>query len=244
MTLRVEGGRASRRRDGESGSRHARAAPVASQVSRRTSSALNGLLDQAGSYRRLACGLALVPVPLAVLGMAVVGRSLGSEGEHGFYRSYGAIYLGFAGACLWMAIDLVRRASILDRGGWPVPGAFAVATGLGLLVGLRPPALILSVGPRVVITPAVVALLVGLAVLIVAEWWRDRLLLMVGRWVVVGGATLVGGAAVSRAVAIGGHERWYAAGLFGLALVLIITAYFEARVLIRGAALFRVLVRR
>jgi hypothetical protein len=206
-------------------------------------SAPNRLADRAGRYRRLAVAAALLPAPLLAMGVA-------SAAGRGSSPGYTGAHLALAGACAWLAADLFRRASVLDRRAWPVASGVAVLTCLVLLARLRPPGFSVPLGSPAVVTPALVALFVAFVGLVLAERLADRFLALVGRWALVGGGALLGAVELSQALAalIGSPAdagaQAYAAGLGVAALLLVLTAYFEARILFRGLALFRMADRR
>lgn len=201
--------------------------------------ALNHAGDRAGGYRRIAAGLAALPGPLliaAVGGLSVEEPSVGSA----LARVLVAV------ACGWLARDLVRHASANGVNGSPHTSSIALAGGIVLLAILvaREETVAVGFGPPALLVSGLVALVGGYIVFAAATAYHDRLLAMVGRGIVVVGAGLVGVIEFGQAVLIGRGAMIEAIGLGLIAVVLLATAACEARVLMRGAALYRTLARR
>ena len=202
-------------------------------------SAANRLADRAGLYRRLAVALALLPIPLSLEAVALAGAD-------GPFTVRAAGYLALAGACGWLAADLVRAASMLDRRARPAPSAVAVLVCLGLLASLRPADMIDGRSLSAIAGPAVLAMMSAFALLVLAERVDDRLVGMVGRMALVAGAAALGLVeltAALQAIRAAPETRLHAAGLGGIGSLLVLTAYFEGKVLVRGWALARTVGR-
>lgn len=200
-------------------------------------SAPNRMADRAGRYRRLAVALALLPIPLVAMGLVVA-----TDGSPSL--RYASVHLAVALSCGWLAVDLVRRASVVDHRNLPLASSAAVLVGLALLANLRPDGSVARFGPSEAVAPAVGAVVLAFATLVLAERLADDLLSVVGRWVLVVGVALLGVVELVEAVALYPRSRPYAAGLGAAASLLVLLAFFEARVLVRGLALFRLASRR
>lgn len=225
---------AARPRSGRAESWRVRARDVSLRVG---CSAPNRIADRAGRYRRVAVALALLPAPLMVMGLALLGDGVSPPG-------FVAAHLVMALSCGWLAADLVWRASIVDRRGLPLASAVAMVVGLALLASSRPDGSPVGFGPATAIAPAVIAVVLALAMLVLAERLGDGLLSMVGRSLLVGGAALLGLVELVQAMAAYPGSPTWALGLGAAAWLLVLTACFEARVLVRGLALFRLASRR
>ncbi len=149
-----------------------------------------------------------------------------------------------AGGCAWLAVDLCRSGSALTGNGLPHLSSIALLAGIGLLVVLAPVEPAVGFGPPLPLATGLAALVGGYLVLMAAERNRDRFLVLVGRSAVVTGAVLVGTWELGRAASAHPLAPLLAVGLGAVAVALLAMAWCEARVLLRGAALYRTLVRR
>lgn len=214
-------------------------AAAAGALDRLGNCAANRIGDRAGGYRRIAAGLATLPGPLI---LAAVGGLLAEEPSIG--SALARILV--AGACGWLAWDLVKHASANGADGSPHTSSIALAGGIVLLAILvaREETAVVGFGPPALLVLGLFALTGGYVVFAAAMRHHERLLAMVGRAIVVVGAGLVGVMEFGRAVFIGRGSAIEAVGLGLVAVVLLLTAACEARVLVRGAALYRTLARR
>ncbi len=198
----------------------------------------NRALDRAGPYRRVTAALVMLPLPLVVLAAA-------TGSHHPLPAGYLILHLVVAASCLWLAADLIRSATI-SHGARPRPSVIVLAAGAVALLAARPADLDprLGFGP-VGLVALGLGLLIGAVVLNTAgEHRADPFLTVTGRWSMVGGTLVIGATGLGqagRAVAAGPGS---AAGLAGLAVVLLSLASFEARVLLRGMALLRAPAQR
>lgn len=199
----------------------------------------NRVADGAGRYRRFAVGLCLLTVPVAASGLALV-----LDPSSGWRR--GVAHLAVAGGCLWLARDLQATGSVLDRRRRPHlsgPVLFVALVALGLA---RTPAgeAVTIDGAVTLALPAAVMGMMAVTLLVLAEWRADPVLSMVGRGVAAGVALVVGTAGLTE-LARGVWGPWiHPVDLMATSVVLVATAYFEARVLARGLALSALAVQR
>jgi hypothetical protein len=197
----------------------------------------NRLADRAGRYRRLAAALAALPAPLLVMAVVLAAREPSSSHPV-------AVHLFLAGACLWLAVDLVRRGSVLDDQDRPVISVVAVLAALALMADLQPPGSIVRFGPATILVPVLVAIALAFAALVVAERCSDCLLAMLGRAALAGGAASLGAVELIQSTTAYPRSPVYGVALGTSAVTLLAMACFEARVLWRGVALMRLALRR
>lgn len=200
-------------------------------------SAPNRVADRAGRYRRLAVGLALLPIPLLVMALAAALDDAASG-------PYVAVHVAVAAACAWTAVDLIWRGSVLDQRDLPLASAVAVMVGHGLLAHLRPVASAARFGPPAAVLPVLTVVALAFAALVVGERSSDRLLSVLGRAVLAAGMALLGLVELAQTTVVFSESPTYAVALGVAAWLLMMTAYFEARVLLRGVALLRLPTRR
>ncbi|MEM9566383.1 MAG: hypothetical protein AAGA93_27430 [Actinomycetota bacterium] len=198
----------------------------------------NRLADRAGRYRRLAIGLAVLPAPLSASGVVLMTDPVGPV-------AYGFVHLVVACCCFWLAGDLLRTASVLDVRGRPHPSAVALGIALGFLVLTRPTALgtgtdRLAVG---MLAAGATLLVIGVLLLAATERARQPMLSPLGRLAVIVGAILIGSGGLIDTVGVPGTSVG-AVAQTASSLILLLTGLFEARMLARGIALFRVAARR
>lgn len=200
-------------------------------------SAPNRLADRAGGYRRIAIGLAALPIPLVIMG----GALLADGGPASGAMAHVVAALG----CGWLACNLVQCGSSLNRRARPHASSVGLLTAIGLLIGLAPVEPTAGFGPPVLLVVGMAGLVAGYVVLMAAERrGNDRFLFMAGRWSIVAGAILVGAMQLGQTVIGFAVAPLYATGLGTVATLLLVMAWSEARVLRRGAALLRALARR
>lgn len=199
----------------------------------------NRLADRAGRYRRFAVALVVLTAPLLASGLALILGPVAGRG-------HGAAHLAVAVCCAWLANDLVRSASVIDGRGRPHPSGLALVLALLLLETSRPaPVEVGEVTGAVALAgPTALALAVGLAVLVVAEWRLEPVLVLLGRGIVVAGAVMVGGVGLGQLARSPWGAPIHPVDLTITSLVLLATAAFEARVLVRGLVLSQVVARR
>lgn len=199
-------------------------------------SAPNQMADRACRFRRLAIGLAALPIPLVIMAGVLVADDRSTR--------YAIAHLVVAVGSAWLAFDLIDRASSLNRRGRPHASSVVLLIGLGLLIGVAVIDPMAGFSPPVLSAIGLSMLVVGYLALLAAERCDEPLLFMAGRWTIVAGAFLV--AVIQGAQTIIGYSAApaYAAGLGAVAFLLLAMGWSEARVLLRGAALHRVLARR
>ncbi|MEL6986065.1 MAG: hypothetical protein AAFO29_26790, partial [Actinomycetota bacterium] len=137
------------------------------------------------------------------------------------------------------------HASANGLDGSPHTSSIALVGGivlLGILVAREDTAT--GFGPQALLVIGLVFLTGGYVVMAAAMRYHDRLLSMVGRAIMVLGATLVGAMELGRATYTVGSAPIEATGLGLVAVALLLTAACEARLLVRGAALYWNLARR
>ncbi len=200
--------------------------------------ALNRGADRAGGYRRIAVGLAAICLPLVVVAAgAIIGGGPSTTGS-------AAAHLVAAVGCGWLAFDLFRTGVANRANGLPHTSSVVLLGGVGLLVVFARVEPSIGFGPPMVLVTGLGLLVGGYIMMTSAERQRDRSLAVVGRWAIVGGAVLVGAMELGRTVSMLPGAPIEAGGLGLVAVLLLATGWFEARVLLRGAALHRALAQR
>jgi len=194
--------------------------------------------DRAGSYRRIALGLAAICLPL------VVAAAGAFTGEGSSTTGSASAHLVVAVGCGWLAFDLFRTGLANRNNGLPHTSSVVLLGGIGLLVVFARVEPSIGFGPPMLLVTGLGLLVGGYIMLMSAERQRDRSVAVVGRWAIVGGAVLVGAMELGRAVSISTGAPIEAGGLGLVAVLLLATGWFEARVLLRGAALHRALAQR
>ena len=199
--------------------------------------AVNEWADRAGSHRRIAAALAVLPFPLVGLAVVLVVDGRSSTG-------YALAHLAVAASSGWLAADLLSSASALNRHHRPHASSVSLLVGIGLLVGQAPVEPAVGFGPPMLLLTGMAALMTGYLVVVGAERQRDRFVAIVGRWSIVLGAVVVGAVEVGQMVLRFSVAPARAIGLGAVAFVLLVMGWCEARVLLRGVALFRALAQR
>ncbi len=148
--------------------------------------AANRLADRAGGYRRIAAGLAAVSLPLSVV--AAEAAWSGGRSSPGPALAHLVVAIG----CGWLGADLLRGGSSLRVDGLPHISSGVLLIGIGLLVLVARSEPAVGFGSPMILAFGLIALIGGFVALMASERHRDRLLAVVGRWAVVGGAVVVG----------------------------------------------------
>ncbi len=198
----------------------------------------NRFADRAGPHRRIALGLAAVCLPLVVVSAgALAGGGLSTSGS-------AAAHLVSAIGCGWLAADLFRTGRVTRLNGLPHTSSVVLLGGIGMLVVFARVEPSIGFGPPILLVTGLGLLVGGYILLMTAERLRDRSLAVVGRWAIVGGAVLVGAVELGRTISMLPGAPIEAGGLGLVAVSILATGCFEARVLLRGAALLRALAQR
>jgi len=155
-----------------------------------------------------------------------------------------AAHLVSAVGCGWLAFDLFRTGMVNRANGLPHTSSVVLLGGIGLLVVFARVEPSIGFGPPMLLVTGLGLLVGGYILLISAERLRDRSFGVVGRLAIVGGTVLVGAMELGRTVSMLPNAPIEAGGLGLVAVLLLATGWFEARVLLRGAALHRALAQR
>lgn len=142
-----------------------------------------------------------------------------------------------AGAFLWVARDLTRRASLVDSRGLPHLSVVTLFAAVALLRVACPAEFGRQFGFMPLFTPGLAVLGLAVVVLAIDDRNPSRLIGLVGRLILIIGGLLTGIANIIRMMHGLSSYTTYSLGLGVAGLLLVLMALFEGRLLRRAISL-------
>ncbi len=179
----------------------------------------------------MAIGFGLLTVPMVVMAWALLAD--------GRFLLFAVAHLAVAASFLWVAADLIKKASLVDDGGRPLASLLALFLTFASLRIACPPDFGQEFGQMPVLTPGLFLLGAALALLAADDRKPNRLVGLAGRISLIVGGAVVGLAEIGRMLHGVAPYPAFSIALGAVGVLLFGMSIFEARLVLRGFALVR-----